>query len=299
VPVLIPVQYGRMKYPEPIHPHLIEVPGHFDKDEIPSGLKKYSLHTEYSAGKRNWNGNLIKRFPALSASQTDGIPRLWTGKTWAREFAQFVTALVGEKAVPDFCEIHPPFRADCLGMDSFLNLVFEFQSALSPKFKNVKIGVENRHGTRLGKRFLVATADDLVSLGRSIEKTGSSLTIVLDVPQLLHGEGINPAVASTTEICNILDSLIPVADKIAGIHLWARSKRGGTHVSDLDEYFGERKAVKEAFFRTLASLLDDGLSRYFVPEVNYGKPDAIEPMVRALQDAGFEFTGPEASLRGQ
>ncbi len=290
MPVLIPVQYGRMKYPDPIRPPLIEVPGHFDKDGLPSGLERYSLHTEYSAGKRKWNGNLIKRFPTLSGSQTDGIPRLWTSKTWAREFAQFVTELVGKNTVPEFCEIHPPLRADCSNMDAFLNLVFEFHSSLPPKFKAMKIGVENRHGTMLGKRFLVATANDLVSLGRSIEKAGSSLKIVLDVPQLLHGEGINPAFAAATELCSILDSLEPVADKIAGVHLWARSKRGGTHTSNMDEYFGQREAVKEAFFRTLASLLDDGLPRYFVPEVNSGKPEAIEPMVRDLQASGFEFT---------
>ncbi|MGI6667594.1 MAG: hypothetical protein ACOX5Q_09165 [Bacillota bacterium] len=293
MPVLIPVQYGRMRYPNPIHPHLVEVPGHFDKEAIPTGLQRYSLHTEYSAGERAWSGNLIKRFATLLRSQTRGIPRLWTSSLWAREFAEFVSALVADNAAPDFCEIHPPFRKDCTDMDRFLDLVFEFQSALPARLSNMKVGVENRHGTRLANRFLVSTADDVVGLGRSIGRTGSTLMMVLDVPQLLHGEGIDPARASADEIAGVLDSLRPVVDKVAGIHLWARSRRGGTHVADLDEYFGGRTTVKEAFFRTLARLLDDGHHRYFVPEVNYGKSDAIEPMVRDLQAVGFEFTGPD------
>lgn len=291
VPVLIPVQYGRMRYPTPIYPHLVEVPGHFDKDEIPSGLRRYSLHTEYSAGARKWSGNLIGRFPTLARSQTDGIPRLWTSQTWAKEFAEFVTALVADNPVPEFCEIHPPFRKDCTDMDRFVNRVYEFQSALPERFSNMKIGVENRHGTRLSSRFLVSAADDVLRLGRSIEKTGSGLMMILDIPQLLHGEGLDPGRASASVIAGVLDSLEPIVDKIAGIHLWARSRRGGTHVANLDEYFGKRMEVKDTFFRTLARLLDDGRPRYFVPEVNYGKLDAIEPMVRDLQAVGFEFTG--------
>lgn len=292
VPVLIPVQYGRMRYPAPIQPHLVEVPGHFDKDAIPQGLPRYSLHTEYSAGQRTWSRNLIKRFPTLLRSQTDGIPRLWTSALWAREFAEFVTALVANNATPDIVEIHPPFRKDCADMGRFLDLVLEFQSALPAELSRTKVTVENRHGTRLSSRFLLCTADDVKRLERSIQKTSAELTVVLDIPQLLHGEGIDPAYAPADEIAGVLDELRPIMDKVSGIHLWARSRRGGTHVADLDEYFGGRTAVKEAVLRVLARLLDDGLHRYFVPEVNYGRSNAIEPMVRDLQAVGFEFTGP-------
>lgn len=290
LPILIPVQYGRMRYPDPIRPVLVEVAGHFGKESIPQGLKRYSLHTEYAAGERPWAGNLIRRFPFLLKSQTDRVPRLWTSSAWAKEFAEFVTAIVADNSPPEIVEIHPPFARDCAEIDRFLDLVAEFQAALPTRLRESRIVVENRHGTRLSARFLIATSEDVVALATGIDVTGSPLEIVLDIPQLLHGEHVDPATASERDLRIVLEKLRPATSRVAGVHLWARTQRGGTHVGDLDEYFGHRKGVKEAFLTDLGRLLDDGSERYFVPEVNYGKPDAIEPMIRDLQAVGFEFT---------
>ena len=43
---------------------------------------------------------------------------------------------------------------------------------------------------------------------------------------------------------------------------------------------------------------NNGRERYFVPEVNYGKHNAIEPMIRDMQAVGFEFSGQGSPIRG-
>lgn len=45
------VQYGGNEYPDGIKPSLVEVAGHLDKEMI-DRISAYSLHTEYSYGKR-------------------------------------------------------------------------------------------------------------------------------------------------------------------------------------------------------------------------------------------------------
>jgi hypothetical protein len=48
---LIPVKYGKKNYPSPIEANICEIAGNFDVKEI-SPTSPYSLHTEYSYGKR-------------------------------------------------------------------------------------------------------------------------------------------------------------------------------------------------------------------------------------------------------
>lgn len=135
---------------------------------------------------------------------------------------------------------------------------------------------------------------DLVSLAKLIEQTASSVRVVLDIPQLLHGEGIDPSGASSNSIFVALGELRPAMSKITGIHLWARSRRGSTHIGDLDEYFANRTDVKRTVLCGLGRLLDDGYERYFVPEINYEKSNSLEPMVADLVAAGFTFAGEAA-----
>ena len=174
-------------------------------------------------------------------------------------------------------------------MDRFLDLVAEFESALPTRFARTRVVVENRHGSRLSSRFLVASASDVVALARSTDESGSSLMVVVDVPQLLHCEGVDPSVATPQDINTVLERLEPAMSRVTGVHLWARSRRGGTHTGDMDEYFGGRTGVKNTFLGDLSRLLDDGLERYFVPEINYGRADVLEPMIRDLLAAGFRF----------
>ena len=70
------VEYNSVKYPDGYHSDIKEVAAHFDKDIIEVS-EKYSLHTEYSYGKRKFDTELISKFPALVETHKDGVPQLW------------------------------------------------------------------------------------------------------------------------------------------------------------------------------------------------------------------------------
>ena len=83
------VEYNGVPYPEGYAASLKEVAGHFDKCEIET-TEKYSLHTEYSYGKRKFDSNIISKFEELKTSNKDGVPQLWKSNKWAEEFAAFL-----------------------------------------------------------------------------------------------------------------------------------------------------------------------------------------------------------------
>jgi hypothetical protein len=55
---LIPVQYARHRYPAGIDPALLEAPAHFDV-RVLKASRPYSMHTEYSAGPRDFSSPLL------------------------------------------------------------------------------------------------------------------------------------------------------------------------------------------------------------------------------------------------
>ena len=102
------VKYHGQTYPREIPLRVEEVAGHFDIERINHSLR-YSLHTEYSYGKRKFESGLISSFPALAEAQKNGGPQLWKNKERASQFADFVFALAGDDA-PAVIEVHTPFN---------------------------------------------------------------------------------------------------------------------------------------------------------------------------------------------
>ena len=115
------VQYGGNSYQEGITPELVEVAGHLDKDKI-EDVQSYSLHTEYSYGKRKFSSDFIKQFPILCDANKEGVPQLWKSMEWAEQFAEFVIELTKKHAAPKVVEIHPPFNDYC-DIDQLLNVM--------------------------------------------------------------------------------------------------------------------------------------------------------------------------------
>lgn len=72
---LIPIKYGKRTYPNGIDPKIEELAGHFDKKSI-SPRMDYSLHTEYSVGKRKFETNLLNDFPITKKSHKKLIPQI-------------------------------------------------------------------------------------------------------------------------------------------------------------------------------------------------------------------------------
>ena len=67
------------------------------------------------------------------------------------------------------------------------------------------------------------------------------------------------------------------------------------HVGNLDSYFEGNKTMKQPFLEGLYDLINDGITRYFVPDVNSGGQD-VASIVRDLISVGFSFQESRTNL---
>lgn len=74
--MLIPIKYNRRNYLPHIEAKIDEIAGHFDISEKINTDREFSLHTEYSYGKRNFKSKILKSFPTILESNKDGVPQL-------------------------------------------------------------------------------------------------------------------------------------------------------------------------------------------------------------------------------
>ena len=68
------VKYNKKKYPAHIPISIEEIDGNFDKSSIGTLTMPYSLHTEYSYAKRNFNTDIVSKYDEIVKSQKSGIP---------------------------------------------------------------------------------------------------------------------------------------------------------------------------------------------------------------------------------
>ena len=58
---------------------------------------------------------------------------------------------------------------------------------------------------------------------------------------------------------------------IGGFHMWGKLKTGTgwkAHAGNFDTFFSCKYDLKQKFLESVSSTFDDGIARYFVPEVN-------------------------------
>ncbi len=269
------VQYGGCTYPDGIEPDVVEVAGHLDKDRI-EDWPDYSLHTEYSYGKRVFASPLIRRFPELYEASKDGVPQLWKSSEWALRFADFVLKLTEDHNAPRVVEIHPPFSDYC-DIEVFIKRYALFENRIHTAYPDTDIVIENRAGTIYhGGRFIIGKAKEIADLCEMIIETKTNLGVVLDFPQLLTAEHIKPEAFDVDKYNLAIDIIYPYQDVIKGIHIWGKKKstsgRWVAHSGTLDTLF-EDSANKEAFISGIRKICSDGKSRFLVPEVNSGEAD--------------------------
>ena len=285
MPTLIPVQYAKRKYPEGITPKLQEVAAHLDKVSIHPRMP-YSLHTEYSFGKRRLNSEVVSSFPELVHCHKKGVPQLWKSKRWAEEFADFIRQLVGSNQSPGIIEIHPPFNDYCGSIPEFLEVYRTFEARITEHYPSASIVIENRMGSRYsGGSFLISTAEDLRILHEQVQEMGLQLQLVLDFPQLFTAHRLTTGKFSPGAIRKIMRSLCPLQESINGIHIWGKKDYGDgvkrAHMGDLDTYF-EDQECKDVFLEEVKSLLKDDRPILFVPEVNSDDED-LRSIIEDLQ----------------
>lgn len=278
------VEYNTLPYPEGYSAQIQEVAAHFDKDAI-DPQRAYSMHTEYSYGKRKHNTELIFKYAALISANKDGVPQLWKSAEWASEFADFIVDLVDGHSAPTIIEIHPPFNDYC-SLAEFADRFRIFEHKIHEAYPDVIIVIENRAGSVYhGGRFLVGKAKEIVALCALIKSEALNLGIVLDFPQLLTAENIDPLKFKTEKYQSAIQAIAEHRDLIKGIHIWGKKKsatgRWVAHAGNFDTYFGGDDAVKEIFLSGIREICNDGLPRFFVPEVNSGSSD-LEAIIQDL-----------------
>lgn len=270
------VQYHDIPYPDGFTSNIREVAANFGKDEIET-FELYSLHTEYSYGKRNFDTDVISKFEELKTAQKDGVPQLWKSDKWAEEFAEFIFALTKDKNHPTVIEIHPPFNDYC-DIASFLDKYIIFEKKIHEIYPNVVIVIENRAGSVYhGGKFIIGKSNEIIELCEKIKKNNINLGVVLDFPQLLTAERFDTLKFDTDKYFAIIDKISEYRDIIKGIHIWGKKKSAGgrwvAHAGDFNTYFGNNIEYKSAFIEGIMKVCDDNTKRFLVPEVNTGAED--------------------------
>lgn len=275
------VQYNGVPYPAGFSSTICEVAAHFDKDTL-ADETAYSLHTEYSYGKRKFDSALMEHFPVLQKANKEGVPQLWKSVEWAEEFADFIRALSANRNPPSIIEIHPPFNDYC-NMASFVEQFQVFESKIHEVYPNTPIVIENRAGSVYhGGNFLIGKAKEIAALCESIKKHGLKLGVVLDFPQLLTAENIDPIRFKKEKYLSAVNVIFEYQELIFGIHIWGKKKsstgRWVAHCGNLDTYFDNNKEVKDSFIAGIQQICNDNKQRFLVPEVNSGAADLAEIM---------------------
>jgi len=302
---LIPIIYKNMNYPSHIEANIHEVSGNFYKEKL-IVKTPYSLHTEPSFGERKFSSDIIGDLVPITSAQKNGIPQLWYNEKWARGFFIFVKRLIGDNKPPEVLEIHPPFNDYCSSFDQFLNIFKVFYKKFKSNYPKTTIVIENRFGTRnKGGKFLLSTCSDVLEfckILRSQSYSDINLKIVLDYPQIFSAEtkmerkvvnwmGSNP-LQLVEEIIKFNLKLKKYRKLIGGFHMWGKLRSGNRwipHAGNLDTFFSNNKILKKIFLKSVSSTFDDGIARYFVPEVNSGEDD-LHSIVKDMKKVNFVFS---------
>lgn len=165
-----------------------------------------------------------------------------------------------------------------------------FENSILNYSPETKIVIENRTGSIYNGKFLISKVHDLIALCQHISKKNLNLRMALDIPQLLTAYG-GPHKLTIEMLDKILSKLNEIQSMTTSIHLWGKrrnaSRRLISHSGDLNSYF-EEVEKKELFLKWLADFLNDGMKRYFVPEVNSSDEDLFS-IVNDLEEKGINF----------
>ena len=290
----IPVGYHKRRYPPEIKCEIEEVAGNFGKTTI-TDCERYSLHTEYSFTKRVLEESFSKRYPILASSTYNGIPLLWTSTEWADRFADFVINITAGKKSPEVIEVHPPFRDTCTSVQQFLDRFASFERKIRTVYPKVTICIENRAGSQYRKAsFLISTIEDVSELITACRDIGSSLKVALDYPQLFtayHKEPFEMDMGIFLERHHLLDDC---RESISSVHMWGKKRNDAgrlvAHSGDLNSLFDGDLLKKSQLLSLISSFYNDGVCRYFVPEVNSCDED-LHSILRDCMNVGIRFDG--------
>ena len=290
-PIFEMVKYHGKEYPAEIVMRCEEIAAHLDINMIEPELLNYSLHTEYSYGKRKFDSTLYNETSELALAQKGGVPQLWKNEQWAKEFAEFIFQLTYGKPAPTVIEIHPPFSDYTDSLETFVKRYKIFENIITERFPNVQILIENRCGAVYhGGKFVLSKIDSLVALSDIIDREGLHLRFAFDFPQLYTAHNCSNAKAN--KYFELIKELEPIKHNIAGVHLWGKRNsptgRKVAHCGDLRSYFEDDEEIRMRFLKEFVTLFSDGQKRRLVLEVNSSNED-LQSIIADLVSVGVKF----------
>lgn len=266
------IKYHSRTYSQHIPLRIEEVAAHLDTISV-NCRSEYSLHTEYSYGKRSLKSHILEGLDELTISNKGGVPQLWRNAVWAEQFANFILRLTKNLLPPSVIEIHPPF-SDYSDIKSFSKTYSIFENKILSVFPETEILIENRCGSLYrGGKFIVSKYSDLLSLCEEISTSNLKLKIALDIPQLYTAHNAK----TSSEYISLMQNTVSIRDYIGGVHLWGKSFSSSgkrvAHCGDLNSYFGFDNRIKSDFLLAFYQCFDDDHIRRLVLEVNSGDSD--------------------------
>jgi len=310
---LIPVKYGERNYPPHIEANICEVAGNFDTKKIDVNTP-YSLHTEYSWGKRTFSSEIVNDLKGITSAHKDNIPQLWYNDKWAKDFFLFINRLIDKNQPLKVLEIHPPFNDYCRSFDIFLDTFRNFYEKFKKNYSKTTILIENRCGTlNIGGKFILSKYSDVLEFCKTLSSPKYSdidLKIVLDYPQLFSAIYISTNNEKKKELRQkgkmidneILKEIISFNKElelkdykrlIGGFHMWGKRKnkngRWTAHQGNFNNLFNYDDKLKNDFLDSVSSTFNDNIDRYFVPEVNSGDEDLLSIIDDMEKEKRFEF----------
>ena len=214
---------------------------------------------------------------------------------FVHEFVEFIGDITRGKSPPEIIEIHPPFADACNKVSEFLDVYEQFEKEITRMFPDVIICIENRSGSQYTKsKFLISTLDDIRSLLSEVDARGIKLKMAVDYPQLFTSYHKDPKDIPMNWFENEHSILETYKEMISSIHLWGKNRNSNgrlvAHNGDLNTLFDMDSNKKEGLLKLISSFYDDGVCRYFVPEVNSCDRD-LHSIIEDCVAAGMTFSG--------
>lgn len=284
------IKYHKQQYPSNIPLRIEEVAAHFDVKSINPRMQ-YSLHTEYSYGKRDFINKNLDGLDSIVSANKKGVPQLWKNKEWAKEFAEFIIRGTKEFPEPKAIEIHPPFDDYTANIEDFISIYKLFEDIIKNTYSNTEIHIENRCGSIYsGGKFIISSLPQIIKLCGLIEKENLKLKMAFDIPQLYTAHLVSPSKKQL--ITELLKEAKYIRKYIGGVHLWGKglsaNGRKISHYGDFNTYFNHDLKLKDDFLYSLGELFNDGVCRNLVLEVNSNNDDNLS-IIKDLDSAGFKY----------
>lgn len=265
--VLVPVKTKGMMYPIDIKNNML------------------FLETTTGAIKTAPNEAYILR---LSYEKENDV--LWKDSVRLELILKNLTETFSQYGVPETLELLSPLRSQTYGEEEFFRQYSILEKSLK-KYKTMKIALVNGSQKQNGKsKYLMQTAEDVVNINNVIKEMKFKLKFTIDLSRQIKRKNYSG------DFEEDFNRLSEIRTAIVGIHLSRLPSRTGfshKHYKDGNTYLYKYDYPDNSdFLSSFSALLNDNLSRYFVPE-GIASEMELEELVDDLLRGGFSFSGQE------